>query len=91
MEHVHPIHTTVCNKHIIKNQHVYPHTMSQEQSVQEMNMPNNTGGMGMGGNMVDPAYMGPGMMGNQGNWGHHCHHHGHHHHGGKCCKKKKWC
>lgn len=38
IEHVHPSHTTVCNHHLIKNRHVFPHTTSQEFSTEEVNM-----------------------------------------------------
>ena len=53
VEHIHPSHTTVCNHHIVQNRHVFPHTTSQEFSVEEVNI-------------TDPGYpghYGPGHYG----------------------------
>ncbi|WLV25466.1 spore coat protein [Aciduricibacillus chroicocephali] len=100
VEHIHPIHTTVCNHHIIKNQHVFPHTVSQEQSVEEVNMTAPVGPGMMGPGMVDPGMMGPGMggpgmmgpgMGGPGMVGPGMMGPGHDGWGKKCCSKKKWC
>lgn len=35
VRHVHPSHTTVMNHHLIKNEHVYPHTVSQQYTQEE--------------------------------------------------------
>ncbi len=33
VQHIHPSHTTVVNHHLIKNQHVYPHSTSVQNTV----------------------------------------------------------
>lgn len=35
VRHVHPVHTTVVNHHRIRNEHVYPHTTSEVDSIEE--------------------------------------------------------
>lgn len=40
VKHIHPIHTTVVNCHTIKNKHVYPHTTSNENIVNEVDVNN---------------------------------------------------
>lgn len=36
VKHIHPVHTTVVNCHTIKNEHLYPHTTSYENVVNEV-------------------------------------------------------
>ncbi|GGA80764.1 CotD family spore coat protein [Ornithinibacillus halotolerans] len=59
IQHVHPSHTTVMNHHLIKNQHVFPHSTSVQNTVNSVDIMgpsfNVPAGPGMG--------MGPGMMG----------------------------
>lgn len=59
VKHIHPIHTTVVNCHTIKNEHLYPHTTSYENVVNEVDVNNNTGVAGVTDNMG----MGPGFQG----------------------------
>lgn len=90
VQHVHPSHTTVKNHHIIKNEHVYPHSTSTENSCEYVdinNGPNNmTAGPGneVAGAMYPGMYPGmhPGMK----------HHKKHKHPGmGHHKKHNKWC
>ncbi|MGM8213146.1 CotD family spore coat protein [Virgibacillus sp. W0430] len=61
IKHVHPMHTTVMNHHLVKNEHVYPHTTSYGNTVNEVDIT----GMGPGSQVagaMSPGYpgMGPG-------------------------------
>lgn len=56
IKHVHPSHTTVMNHHLIKNEHVYPHTTSFGNTVNQVNM---YGGPGPGSQVA--GAMSPGM------------------------------
>src|SRR5690625_4481625 len=38
IKHVHPSHTTVVNHHLIKNEHVFPHSTSFENTVNEVDV-----------------------------------------------------
>lgn len=38
VKHVHPSHTTVMNHHLIKNEHVYPHSTSYQNTVNEVDV-----------------------------------------------------
>lgn len=38
VKHIHPSHTTVVNHHLIKNEHVYPHSTSFENTVNEVDV-----------------------------------------------------
>lgn len=59
VKHVHPSHTTVMNHHLVKNEHLYPHTTSVENTYDEINMyGNGQGGPQVGGAM---SPMGPGQ------------------------------
>ncbi|WP_042149564.1 CotD family spore coat protein [Paucisalibacillus sp. EB02] len=73
VQHVHPSHTTIMNHHLIKNNHVFPHSTSVQNTVNSVdqfggafNVPGGPGMMGPGPGQVagamDPG-MGPGMMG----------------------------
>lgn len=35
VRHVHPVHTTVVNHHRVRNEHVYPHSRSEVDSIEE--------------------------------------------------------
>lgn len=50
VNHVHPSHTNVVNHHLVKNAHYYPHTTSNQNTVNSVNV--NGGGM-------MPQQMGP--------------------------------
>ncbi|WP_026909176.1 CotD family spore coat protein [Paucisalibacillus globulus] len=73
IQHVHPSHTTVMNHHLIKNNHVFPHSTSVQNTVNSVNqfggafnVPAGPGMMGPGPGQVAGAMspgMGPGMMG----------------------------
>lgn len=52
VQHVHPSHTTVVNHHLIKNEHVYPHSTSFENTVNEIDV--------FGGAFNTPETPGPG-------------------------------
>lgn len=80
IKHVHPSHTTVCNHHLIKNEHVFPHSTSVKNSCKEVNV----GGCGCGcqgtGHMMPgmkhcskPKYHHAGMM--KPGMNHYMHHH----------------
>lgn len=53
VKHIHPIHTTVVNCHTIKNKHVYPHTTSYENVVNEVDVNNGNDVAGISDNMYD--------------------------------------
>lgn len=60
--HVHPSHTTVVNHHLIRNEHVYPHTTSHRNTVNEVDVQGTStgpgsgqGGFQQGGNQVGGA------------------------------------
>ncbi|WP_277680328.1 spore coat protein [Gracilibacillus dipsosauri] len=38
VNHIHPSHTTCMNHHLVKNVHYYPHTTSNQYSVDEVNL-----------------------------------------------------
>ncbi|WP_077621773.1 spore coat protein [Sediminibacillus massiliensis] len=38
VQHVHPSHTTVMNHHLIKNNHVYPHSTSVQNTVDSVDL-----------------------------------------------------
>jgi len=68
VKHVHPSHTTVVNHHLIKNEHVYPHSTSFENTVNEVdvfggafNTPPMAPGNQVGGAMSPGMGPGPGM------------------------------
>lgn|SRR5690625_3638554 len=71
VKHIHPMHTTVVNHHLIKNEHLYPHTTSVENTFDEVDMFGN--GMPGGGQVA--GAMTPGFG------------HGQHKHHKKCWKK----
>jgi len=82
IKHVHPSHTTVVNHHLVKNKHVFPHTTSEEDTVENVDIAGNSFNNPFSGNQVGGAMNhGPSGMGSH-------HHHGH----GKChCKNnRKW-
>lgn len=78
VKHIHPSHTTIVNHHLVKNEHLFPHTTSVVNTFDEMNvMGTSTGPSGMGpgagfGPGMSPG-MGPGLgsnvMGAQSGWG----------------------
>lgn len=74
IQHVHPSHTTIMNHHLIKNNHVFPHSTSVQNTVNSVdqfggafNVPSGPGMMGPGpgpgqvAGAMDPGMMGPGM------------------------------
>lgn len=85
VNHVHPSHTTVMNHHTVKNNHVFPHSTSVQNTT---NSVDNYGGSfnvpaGPGNQVAGANYPGMGP-GNQ--------HHGPNHCGPNHWKKpKKWC
>lgn len=60
VQHIHPIHTTVMNHHLIKNEHLYPQTTSVENIYEEVDVSGSGPGAGMG-----PGIGGPGQGPNQ--------------------------
>lgn len=82
VQHVHPSHTTVKKHHIVKNEHVYPHTTSVENSVDYVNINKGTNNM-----PSNPGHHGHYHGMNKGM--HHGMNHGHKHN--KCNKCNKWC
>jgi len=38
VQHVHPSHTTIKHHHVVKNEHVYPHTTSVENSTESVDI-----------------------------------------------------
>lgn len=73
VKHVHPSHTTIMNHHLVKNEHVYPHSTSVQNTFNEVDI--NAGGRppfgGGSGNQVAGAMnqnspmlgqMGPGQQ-----------------------------
>lgn len=96
VKHIHPSHTTVMNHHLVKNEHVFPHSTSVQNTFSEVNV--NAGGRppfgGGPGNQVGGA-MNPGGPGQQVGGAHHHHQqgmgcgcppHGMHH----CGKPNHW-
>lgn len=66
VKHIHPTHTTVVNHHLVKNEHLFPHTSSVVNTFDEMDvMGASTGPSGLGpGTGLGPGMapgMGPGM------------------------------
>jgi spore coat protein D len=67
VQHVHPSHTTVMNHHLIKNQHVFPHSTSVQNTVNSVDEYGGSfevpagPGMGPGPGMAPGMGMGPGM------------------------------
>lgn len=60
VKHIHPSHTTIVNHHLVKNEHLFPHTTSVVNTFDEVNvMGASTGPAGMGPGMG--MGMGPGM------------------------------
>ncbi|MBO1001584.1 CotD family spore coat protein [Pseudogracilibacillus auburnensis] len=55
VQHIHPSHTTVVNHHTIKNEHLYPHSTSCENRVNEVDV---RGAYERPGNEVRGAYGG---------------------------------
>lgn len=96
VKHVHPSHTTVMKHHLVKNEHVYPHSTSVQNTFDEVdvnlgsfNTPPMGPGSGVGGAMNGKCAKGKndynhgnGVMGAQ--MGHH-----HHGHGPSNCHKPK--
>lgn len=85
VKHIHPIHTTVVNCHTIKNEHLYPHTTSYENVVNEVdvNDGNSVAGVtdGFGSGAVGGAgSSGYGGQSGQCNYSCKC---------GKCCKRPR--
>lgn len=90
VKHIHPSHTTIVNHHLVKNEHLYPHTTSVENTFDEVDVM---------GTMTGPGNFGPGMptgpgagpnanvMGAQSGW--HQHDKGKKHHYKQ--KPNKWC
>lgn len=73
IKHVHPSHTTVVNHHLVKNEHVFPHSTSYENTYDEVSNYGNEGSFGMGpGNVGGSSH--PGMGCNKPKHGQkHCH------------------
>ncbi|HLS59704.1 MAG TPA: CotD family spore coat protein, partial [Virgibacillus sp.] len=69
-----PSHTTVVNHHLIKNKHVFPHTTSEKDTVESVDVAGN-------------SFNGPGGMGSH---HHHHHQHEHGHGKCHCKNKHKW-
>lgn len=93
VRHVHPSHTTVINHHLIRNKHIYPHTTSHRNTVNEVDVQGTSTGPGsgpFGSSNVGSAQNGFQQGGNQvGGAMHHCKKH----HGCKChsCKgRNRW-
>lgn len=84
IRHVHPSHTTVVNNHLIRNEHVYPHTTSYEDRVREVDVQGTSTGPGSGGGPGSGSQVG-GAMNPGGQQGPHNHHHHNHHHNHKGC------
>lgn len=61
VKHVHPSHTTVVNHHLVKNEHVFPHSTSFENTFNEIDIQGAPGS----GNQVGGA-MSPSMPPNSG-------------------------
>ena len=71
INHIHPSHTTVVNHHLVKNQHIFPHSTSFENTVNSVDTfggafntpPTNVAGAmtGPGMGQVAGAMSGPGM------------------------------
>src|SRR5690625_4867126 len=80
VKHIHPSHTTIVNQHLVKNEHLFPHTTSVENTYDEVDVMGAQTGPGMG-----PGGPGPSVMGTQTGWN------GANGFGKKPCKKKdKW-
>lgn len=88
VQHVHPSHTTVKKHHIVKNEHVYPHSTSVENSVDCVDV--NCGGWNQNGHGQPPR---PGnQMGGANHYGKHPGmHHGMNHGMNHSNKHNKWC
>src|SRR5690625_1812643 len=63
VKHIHPSHTTVVNHHLVKNEHIYPHSTSFENTFNEVNVfggaPQTMAPFGPGGQVG--GAMSPGM------------------------------
>lgn len=78
VKHIHPIHTTVVNCHTIKNEHLYPHTTSYENVVNEIDDNNDVAGvMGQHGCACGRPRC-------------NCHHKGHYHHHHRRRRRDFW-
>lgn len=70
VKHIHPSHTTVVNHHLVKNEHLFPHTTSVENTYDEVDVMGAQTGPGMGpgaGPGFGPGF-GPSVMGAQTGW-----------------------
>lgn len=105
VQHIHPSHTTVVNHHMIKNEHVYPHSTSYKNQVNSVDVyggsfntpPNQVGGamQGPGQGMGMNNQVG-GMMQGHGGQHHHmqqkpCNQHGMVQGTSNHKKPNKWC
>ncbi|QTM99618.1 spore coat protein [Sediminibacillus dalangtanensis] len=63
VEHIHPSHTTIMNHHLVKNQHVYPHSTSVGNTVDSVDQYG--GSFNVPPNQVAGAATPPGGPGNQ--------------------------
>lgn len=61
VKHVHPSHTTVMNHHLIKNEHVFPHTTSVKNTCNEVDVYPTGPGSQVAGAM-SPGYPGSGQV-----------------------------
>lgn len=92
VKHIHPIHTTVVNCHTVKNEHLYPHTTSYENVVNEVEVGDGgsvagvTDGFGPGGSVGGAGSPGFGNQGGHGSYGGHC---GHRCNCGKCHRRPR--
>lgn len=63
VKHVHPSHTTVVNHHLVKNEHVYPHSTSYENTYNEIDVQGAPGPGGQVGGAMSPGMGMPGQVG----------------------------
>lgn len=87
VKHIHPSHTTVMNHHLVKNQHVYPHSTSVQNTYDEVDVfggAYNTGPGNQVGGAMSPGYQGPGQVAGAKSPGY-----AGMGHGMKCCKKRR--
>ncbi|SDJ68115.1 CotD family spore coat protein [Sediminibacillus albus] len=67
IDHIHPSHTTIMNHHLVKNNHVYPHSTSVANTVDSVDVYG--GSFNVPGNQVAGAATPPGGPGYPGGMG----------------------
>lgn len=65
VNHVHPSHTTVMNHHMVKNNHLYPHSTSVQNTTNSVNQYGGSFNVPAPNQQVAGAFSPPGGMGNQ--------------------------